>query len=73
MYIASIFTFSYNKYIRATSTYYNYSFLSLLPNLPWYPYNHILEILCVSASMQSRQFNFFNSKKNRFRFGISEN
>ena len=61
--IASVFTFSYDKNIRATSTWYNHSFLISLPNLPQYPCNHILVclcvILCVSASRQRRQFEFF--------------
>ena len=31
----------------------------MLPNLPLYPYNHILEILCVPASRQSIIINMF--------------
>ena len=58
--IASVFTFSCDKIIRTTSTYYNYSFLSLLPNLPLSLYNHIFKILCVPASRQSKEFYFFD-------------
>ena len=49
--------------------------LSLLPNLRWYPYNHILKVLCVSVSRKSKQSDFFDSilPKNGFRFGISRN
>ena len=59
--IASVFTFSCDKSIRTISTSYNYSFLSLLPNLPLSLYNHIFKILSVPTSRQSKEFNFFDS------------
>ena len=37
--IASIFTFSYNNSTKATRAYDNYSFLTSLPNMSWYPCN----------------------------------
>ena len=58
--IASVFAFSYDKNIRTTSTYYNYEFLSLVPNVPLSLYNHIFKILCVPASRQIEEFNFFD-------------
>ena len=51
--IALNFTFSYDKNIRATSNQYKYSFLSLLPNLPWYPCNHTLKKLYTSFQVKS--------------------
>ena len=49
--------------------------LCLLPNLRWYPCNHILKVLCLSVSRKRKQFDFFDSilPKNGFRLGISRN
>ena len=57
--LIQLFSFSYDKDIRATNSYCNYSFLSFLPNLALYSYNHILKIPCVPASWQSGEFKFF--------------
>ena len=59
--IASVLTFSCHTKIGTISTQYNYSFLSLLTNLPLYLYNDIFKILCVPASRRSKEFNFFDS------------
>ena len=64
--IASIFTFSYDKNKRPTSKYliqlFILIFTSKCSSLPRYPCNHILKTLCVSASRQTIQFNFFDEK-----------
>ena len=46
--ITSVFTFSYDTKNKSN----NYSFLSLLPNLPLYPFHHILRILRVPTFRQ---------------------
>ena len=63
------------KDVKASSIWYNYSFLSLLANSPLYPYIHTLKIFYLQASRQNGEFNFFDSNltKNWFRFGISKN
>ena len=58
--IVSVFSFSYDKDVGATSTITIIQ-LSSLANLPVNPYNQILKILCVQASRKNGEFNFFDS------------
>ena len=51
--ITSVFTFSCDKNIRTTFASKPSSYSCL--------YNYIFKILCVPASRQSKEFNFFNS------------